>query len=508
MTDALDEPEAFTPTIETDETGKRIYEPDGEVLAAYLDDRSPVSVIRGPLGSGTSTASCMKIYGTAMEQKPWASDGIRRSRWGVVRNTYPELITSTMKTWLYWYPEGPYGKVNRSRPMHQVIKLGDLELEVWFLALDGEEDVQKLRSTEFTGIWFNELEFAQYEIFKEARSRTSRYPPMIEGGPTWYGVLGDMNAPSEDHFVPRMRGEAPWPDEVPEDKRLVWPKEWAHFLQPPALLEIKSADGKKVNGYVTNPKAENLKYLVPGYYLDLVKGADKKWIDSRLLNRITFFVDGDPVWPMADPDLLFSSVSLPYVDGREVIVSLDFGRRPCALIAQEIGGKVQLQREFRMYGVGSTVFAPALKRFLTQHYRGATLRFTGDPKGQDKGQSTERSSYDIFRGFGMPVTPAPVKNNHLETRIEAVSYGLTTNRYLVGLDCTTLRAALLGKYCLKRMEMGEPEPIKDKFSDVADCLQYLALFLGEGRRMVGMEAGKEPRPVRVSGQMRSLRRVS
>lgn len=496
------------PELERSAGGQVVYRPDGEVLKDYVRDRSPFAVIRGPIGSGTSTGSCMRIFATALEQAKSPRDGLRHSRWAVVRNTYPELLTSTLKTWLQWFPEQPYGILNRARPMHQVIRIADLDLEVWFLALDHEDDVKKLRSTEFTGFWPNELEFFNYLIVNEMRSRAGRFPPMAEGGPTWYGVIADMNAPNEEHWLPRMAGEVPYPDDVPEDKRLEMPKSWAYFKQPPALIEVFGADGKTVVGYLLNPKAENLRWLPDGYYEGLAQGASKNWIDSRLMNRITYVVDGDPVWVGVKQELVFAQGPLDYLPGREVIVSLDFGRRPTAIMAQEIGDKIHVQREFRMYGVGAAVFAPQLKRFLEQNYRGAKIRFTGDPKGRDKGQGDERSAYDIFRSFGMVITPAPVRNNNLDDRLEAVSFALMMNRILVSGQCLTLRAALAGKYHFVKIDVGDVEPFKDKYSDVADCLQYLCLFLGEGRRMIGLEAGAAPKAMKVHAGRRSMRRVS
>jgi hypothetical protein len=205
------------------------------------------------------------------------------------------------------------------------------------------------------------------------------------------------------------------------------------------------------------------------------------------MNKIAVLGDGDPVWPMVKADIHFAKRALSFYQDREVVVSLDFGRRPCAIVA--------------------TIFAPALKRFLEQNYRGARIKFTGDPKGRDRGQADERSAHDIFASFGVPVIPAPVRNNHLETRIEAVSYALMMSRILVAPECTTLRHALLGGYALKKLGDGEAVPIQDKYSDVADTLQYLCLSLGEGRRMIGLTPVLELRPAKMM-KYRTLRRVA
>ena len=499
--------------IEIDEHGRRVYEPDGQVLADYMADRSHVSIIRGPIGSGTSSASCYKLALLMTEQAPWP-DGVRRSRWAIVRNTYAQLRDTTLATWLFWFPEEVYGTLVRSRPMVHKMRWGDVEAEVFFLALDTPDDVAKLRSFEFTGFWFNEIEYIPKEIFDEAESRTGRYPPagMVEA--TWSGVIGDMNAPNEDHWLPQMTREAPYPDETPEDKIVYWPKNWGYFVQPAALVEIFSSDKKKVVGYKENIMAENRKWLQPGYYTEKMVGKSRAWINSRLMNRVSFVANGDPVWPAFTRETHVSPRKLDWMPNYPIVVSLDFGRRPTALIGQEIANRLYILSEFRMYGVGAATFAPPLKRFLDQNYPRATIQFTGDPKGRDKGQADERTAYDIFASFGMIVTPAPVKNNHVETRVLAVEHIL--NDMWMGqpriVFCpeglSTLLPAMSGKYCLEKLSSAaDPEPRKDKWSDIADCLQYMVLFLGEGRRMSGSGGVARQGGMRVANGRQGLRRV-
>jgi hypothetical protein len=134
-----------------------------------------------------------------------------------------------------------------------------------------------------------------------------------------------------------------------------------------------------------------------------------------------------------------------------------------------------------------------LKRFLERNYPGYRIRFVGDPKGQDRHQSSDRTSYDVFKEHGMIVMPAPVKNNDIATRLAAIDSLLSTMhngmpRYnLSPIGCPTLVAAMAGRYHIKKGALGDADPVKDKFSDIADCSQYIALALGEGRRMIGLE---------------------
>ena len=72
-------------------------------------------------------------------------------------------------------------------------------MEVIFLALDDESDIRKLLGAELTGVWFNEAREMQKSIIDAGTMRVGRYPPMRDGGPTWYGVIADTNAPEDDH---------------------------------------------------------------------------------------------------------------------------------------------------------------------------------------------------------------------------------------------------------------------------------------------------------------------
>ena len=141
-------------------------------------------------------------------------------------------------------------------------------------------------------------------------------------------------------------------------------------------------------------------------------------------------------------------------------------------------------------------FAPQVKRRLEQKYPGYEFVAYGDPKGRDKTQTDERTAYDVFGAHGIPMQAAPVKQNLIDTRIEAVEYLLGQlydgrPRLQISPNCRTLIAACEGGYCYDRkMRSAElkTEPAKNCFSHLADCLQYLAISMGEGRSMMGLDA--------------------
>ena len=115
--------------------------------------------LMGPVGSGKSTACAMEIFERARQQAP-DSEGVRKTRWAVIRNTYPDLRTTTLKTWKEWFPEHLFS-INYTSPITCRLKgaLGDgthIDAEVIFIALDKPKDVRKLLSLEITGAWLNE----------------------------------------------------------------------------------------------------------------------------------------------------------------------------------------------------------------------------------------------------------------------------------------------------------------------------------------------------------------
>ena len=468
----------------------------GTKTADFIVSNNQFDYIQGPLGSGKTKAACVRLMRHAQEQQPSPKHGLRLSRFFLARNTMPDLKRSTVRTWLETFPEHIYGRFN-SAPgfMQHKISFNDVRTEFDFLSLDKADDVKKLRSTEYTGGFFNELPFMPKEILDEADSRL-RFPPDEHGGPTWRGIIADANAPDEDCWLAMMTGQVDLPPGLSEDEReqYRWPADWGLFMQPSALLE-QFDDGGKVTGYVVNPHAENLKNLPDTYYSRMWPGKSRAWIDSRLMNRVALVVDGQPVWPMFRREFHVAREPLRPVQGYEVLVSLDFGRvYPAALFGQEVNQRLLVQYEMLGFNEPASVFAPKVKRFLTQNYPGYSVRFVGDPKGRDKGQQTEQSSYDIFEANGMKVLPAPMRSrniNDIEERTEAVAYALNDNpagvNYLVISPlCRTLIVGMAGRYHLVREEDGVLRPKKDKYSNLCDALQYKVLGRGGGRKMIGM----------------------
>ncbi|MBL8628008.1 MAG: hypothetical protein JNM81_00155 [Rhodospirillaceae bacterium] len=223
-------------------------------------------VLLGPFGSGKSTACCMELWRRAKTQAPDAH-GVRRTRFAIVRNTYPELKSTTLKTWMQWLGQGASGvstgAFTQSAPMEHRLRVTlrdktNVHCDVMFLAMDQESDVKKFLSLEVTGIWFNEVRELKRSIVDAGDGRIGRFPSMRDGGPTWHGLIADSNMPDEDHWLYDVSQGA-------DDGA------WRVFRQPGGVVKVG-------DGWVQNPKAENLKHLVPQYYGAQTPGKADAWI--------------------------------------------------------------------------------------------------------------------------------------------------------------------------------------------------------------------------------------
>src|SRR6516165_518404 len=99
---------SLMPELEVDQHGNTIWRLDGAVLQSFMLSTAPVSILMGPIGSGKSVACFLRMWRHANEQHPGRA-GIRRTRWAVVRNNYPALRTTTMRTFLDVFPERAFG---------------------------------------------------------------------------------------------------------------------------------------------------------------------------------------------------------------------------------------------------------------------------------------------------------------------------------------------------------------------------------------------------------------
>lgn len=444
--------------------------------------------VMGPVGSGKSTACCQEILRRAGQQAP-GEDGIRRSRWAVVRNSERELRDTALKTWLDWFPEERFGRFHRT-DMRHVIEMGDLCLEVLFRALDRPGDVKKLLSLELTGAWVNEAREVPKSIIDALGDRVERFPSVRDGGCTWAGVIMDTNPPDTDHWWHRLAEE-----ERPED--------WAFFNQPGGLVE---KDGE----FLPNPLAENMENLPPDYYLKRISGKSAEYVRVYYCAKYGFVCDGRPVYPEYADNLHVLRTPFEPVKERKVHIGVDFGLTPAAIFGQRDSlGRWVLFHELVTEDMGVTRFSELLKLRMRERCPGFEFRVTGDPAGVQRAQTDERTPFEIMKKAGIKARPA--ETNDFTLRREAVAVALSRlvegrPGLVVTPDCPVLRKGMAGGYAFRRVQVAGDErfrdaPDKTKHSHVCEALQYLMLGAGEGRMVRGRGGKAKARPAGTTTQV-------
>lgn len=450
-----------------------------------------VRVLRGPIGTGKSVTCCMEIIRRGKEQAPW--EGVRRTRWAAIRNTYPELTSTTIKTWEDWAP----GAVTVfSSPISSIFArdLPDgtkMEIEVLFLSLDRPADVKKLKSLDLTGIWLNEGSELPKAALDMATGRVSRFPSKAHGGSTWSGVILDTNSPDDDHYLYALERDPP--------------QGWEFFAQPGAL--IKLPDGT----YAPNPKAENVQNHTLGYeyWLRQVPGKDEQWIKVFLLGQYGSVHDGKPVYNEWNATLHTKEI-YPQ-QGVKLKIGIDFGLTPSAVLTQnDARGRLLVLDEICGEDMGFRQFLedaliPYLMTNYAQHWakKDDMIELIGDPAGDQRAQSDEKSCFQEARAKGLKIKAA--KTNAWLPRRGAVAWFLSKltagqPMFLIDPTCGTLIKGFNGGYKYRRIQVtGEEryteEPAKNKYSHPHDALQYVAMESGGIQAITATARPQLPRAV-------------
>ena len=422
----------------------------------FMNSNSKMRVLMGPVGSGKSVASCFEVVRRASMQNP-SSNGIRKSRVAIVRETARQLQDTTIKTFLDWFPPGPCGNFMRTTKTY-FFKVGDVECEIMFRALDDADDVANLNSLELTFAWFNECRDIHPDIVDAMSKRIGRFPSAKDGGPTWHGMWGDTNPPTMDTWwYYQMEGLDAKDGVSPNDNG------WAVFKQPSGRSAF----------------AENVENLPDGYYD--TQGRSEEYIRVYIDGEYGLSSAGQPVYKYFRPDYHIAAQPIrPIINGvRPIVIGMDLGLTPAAVIGQQDPrGRTLILDEAVSFDMGIQRFVRTiLKPMIFERFSAAPVIVICDPAGIQRAQTDERSAVDIIKAEGLRVIPA--KTNSVSARLSAVDDYLMRQvdgdaAFLLDPKCTQLKAAMMGGY---RFHHKNGNIEKNKHSHVAEALQYLMLHI-------------------------------
>lgn len=451
-----------------------------KTISLFHASNAFVRGIRGPIGSGKSVGCCWDAWLRAVNQRPF--NGVRSSKGAIVRQTYGELRTTTIATWMDWFD--PITKISYGHPIQGRMRFnhpsGDgtiVDCELIFLALDHPKDVKKLKSLELTWIWFNEASEIHYDHIEMGTGRVNRYPSKSNGGFNWSGIFMDTNSPDE----------ANWWHEMSENEK---PNDWEFFDQPPALLNIGT---EKEPEFIDNPEAENIENHVIGsdYYFKQIPGKNIEWVNVYILNQYGSSDPGSYVYANYGEENHTDKVFDP---GRPIIWTHDFNFVPlCSGVLQEYGDDVYAVDEFVISGADAKM---AGLEFVDRYkeYTRCPVYIYGDADGNKGEKHGLESNYLIIRrllekaGFKVymkvPRENGPIKNGQNSLRAKILDATGKRSFFVNPEKCKTINK--LGTVQLKQGSTFHEERDEAGAQDIGTAIRYYinAKFPIKGRNKI------------------------
>lgn len=423
-------------------------------------------LIAGPVGSGKTTSAIFELFRRACEQAP-APDGLRYTRFAIVRQSLKQLRDTVLKDVTSWLEGIAEYKVSESTIY---ISMGDVRSEWLLIPLDDPADQRRLLSMQLTGGWLSEAIEMDVAIISPLAGRIGRYPGANLGGATWMGLIADTNMPSVGD---------PWHRFMTEP-----PMDWEIFVQPGGMSE----DAENLEWLTQTPETlklpmndERRRAQGRTYYERFIRSNSPSWCTRYVHAEFGDDPSGTAVFRESFNYHFHVYDEVEPVSNYPLVVGLDFGRDPCAIIcqpdhrgrllvleeviAEDIGLELQLQRGIR----------PAL---MQERYMGKAVVIVGDPAGKQRSTLYEETSFDMVKRHGFKAYPAPT--NDIDKRINAVESWLLGQRdggpamLIDGPRCPTLVRALNGGYRFGKTRQGirKALPDKNEYSHIIDALQY------------------------------------
>jgi hypothetical protein len=426
-------------------------------------------MILGPLGSAKTTTLLFELLRRACEQRP-GSDGVRRTRFALLRQTLSQLKNTVLKDIVQWFGPIADWRVSESTVW---FRFGDVVSEWILLPLETPEDQKRILSMNLTGAFVSEAIEIDFDLMIAIAGRCGRFP----SAPSWYGMVLDSNMPTE---------MTPWHAAVSNPG-----PEWQVFIQPSGL----------------SPEAENLNWLLQTaetlalpldhpdrlaagrkYYTRLSTSTNPAWVKRYVMAEFGPDPSGAAVYGGMFFMAFHSRDDLLVIPGAPLLIGLDLGRDPWALLGQiDSQSRLLVHEEIAADDIGLRLQMPRIRQVVSgRRYVGCPVCIIFDPAGMAKGNYEELTSYDVITSYGFMAMAAP--SNRLAPRLNSVERFLTeahggTAAMLINRTlCPTLAVGLNGAYRFKFNQQGESQPIpdKNKYSHVCDAHQYLCMGASGG----------------------------
>jgi len=239
--------------------------------------------------------------------------------------------------------------------------------------------------------------------------------------------------------------------------------------------------------FVPNPDAENVQNHQKGYnyWIDIAEAnrANYDYIVRFVLGDYPFGLQGSPVFPQYSHRRHVSD-DISAERGSYLIIGMDFGLTPAAVVTQYVDGKVCVFDELTSDDASMEEFLEDdLLPLLAAKYPNYKKIVVGDPAGIGRSSIDKRTPFMMLKKYGLAYTMP--KTNSFGPRREAVNWLLRREPGIkIAPHCLKLVQGLSGGYRWKEQRgqtgITKTTPEKNEYSHVCDALQYASMYYREG----------------------------
>lgn len=434
--------------------------------------------------TGKTSSAAFDLIEIASQMVLPGPGGVKRSRFAVVRNTYPELRDTTIKSYFDWFPEGVFGIYNNTDKTYK-IKYDGREIEIIFKALDSPKDVRDLLSLELTGAHVDEAREIHQDVVKGLLGRVGRYPSLksFKGRNPFITppqVVLTTNYPSTQHWLYR------------------------DFVENP------------IKGYkiYEQSQEENKHNLRPGYYEDLAHDYANRpdLLKTLVQGSWGVTVAGKLVYPEFNRRLHVSTEPLLPTRPTHIIRGWDnTGLSPAINLSYiSPAGQWRIFKEFCWEDAGIDDATEEMIVWCNMNLPAkCTFQDIGDPAGKQR-DSVKKTPARYIAEKAKEYNQHITIQNGVQTfkiRREAVAGRLNLLKngepaILIDRSCTMIIDGFDGGYAYPEIGntgMYRLEPAKNEYSHIHDSIQYPATIL--------FKPGGNSKPKSVSSTMEGRRIV-
>ena len=436
-----------------------LWTPPGPIAAAFFACDADIAGIRGPVGSGKTTAHLRSRIRRAQMMPRSGIDGVRRYKVTIARETYRQLWATTIPSWWEVMPKS-IGKWagGRGDPVTHSLSFedpwGKIEFIAEFMAFGSSpgEIEANLRGLQTTDLALEEADTNPVAVFTKGITRIDRFPPKehfstLPPHLRSYGqVTASYNAPGEDNWTVRVI-EGSGVDAEAAQVRAALAEEGVQikFFRQPGFDE---------------PGCENLDNLGPRYYPRAIAGMRAEGrgndVERLVYNRIGYIRTGDPVFRgHYQPNIHRSRVPLQALPGVPLRIGLDQGYFGAAVIGQftapfqwRILGELVFKE-----GSFADQFGRALRELLSARWPGHRIDTAYCDMAGSQTESLEDVTWmnTVAEVARLEIEPQRLGGNRIEPRLAVWRAAMDWNHFgnpglIIDPSCTWILRGLENDY--------------------------------------------------------------